>query len=141
MIQVNKSEDLEYIESVLMTDGMAALSGGKPDKELIHEKVHAGDIDFYVAENNGHRLGFVSFKKLDEGIAEIHVALKTRGFDTVIAVTEALNHMRKAGFIEIYAAFSPARKAVMELSDKIGFTDAGTTMYNGDILTIRKLIL
>jgi hypothetical protein len=141
MITVTHTKDLDYIESVLSSPGMARLCGAESATCSIHDAVVADGKTFLEVAKDGIKMGFVSLTKLDEGIAEIHVALKTRGSDTVEAILKCLEWAKNAGLKEIFAAFSPQRKAVLNLAKETGFVDAGHTIFNGEFMTIKKITI
>jgi hypothetical protein len=141
MIEAIPTKDFSYIKEVIASPGMKKrLTAGLPAPDNMDEYIQNPDITYLKVLKDGSEKGFVSFHKTGEdGAAQIHVALKTSGNDTVIAIRQCISFERDNGIRTIYAVYPSNRRSIHALADGLGFEKLPDIGYLGLNLSVRKL--
>lgn len=122
MIELTPTNDLQYVKSVLSRPGMKRLCmGGLEGMVDIDKEVEEPGHLFLEVRKDGERKGFIVLTQLGPSEAEIHLALQTRGLDTIDAVRKALAKALSLGFKAIHAIYPYQRTSVNNLALKTGF--------------------
>ena len=135
MLTLEKTEDLGYISSVLNTPGMGRLcnAGKKADGSTIEERIREDSHTFLMVKDSEKPVGFVSFTRIpDTESAYIHVALYTRGAETLNAIVKAMDYAKEQMKLkDVQAIFPEWRSAVNDLAEKTGFYEEGRFRIDG----------
>lgn len=135
---ITETQDLDYIKGVISTPGMAKLCSSEvADKPL--DEVLAMNHVFYAVADGDDKLGFISFNIIHDGVAEIHVALRTMGSKTVEAIRQAIDAIKSHGVKFIFAVYPTGRKSVDSLCDVFGFSRLPQLDYKGASFEVRQL--
>lgn len=142
MLHIRPTRDFDYIESVLQRPGMKKLcSCNLKLSEDIGKMVREPTHRFFEVEKDGEMLGFTSltFASLDEAL--IHLALRTRGEDTLECVNNTVLFGKFLGLKRIHAVYPIARKSLERIADSIGFSNEGIKSISGMEVTHRILTI
>ncbi len=139
---VFRTNDMDYIKSVLSSPGMAKLCSAGLECPNVEDVVADNSMRvFFGVEDFGTRLGFISFDVLENDEAIIHVALKTRGTKTLEAISKAISSMIDSGTHRIFAVYPVGKRSLDSIASALGFKDEALLNHEGVIFSVKTLTI